>query len=246
MLIPLFRRSFLSLKNAQKKTCHFASPTKSASRGMVYILNFIYYIKILLIYPTYTPPKFPRSYAHIPHILYQKSSKFFDANFDEPLVKSAFSTHHTPSTQAQNLSKIFSNPLILAVFHRSLDFFLNFSPIKQTFISIDHTSIKRHLALSYHKKRQILHLSIIPSFALQPLYFLGFLHTPTFTSLYFIPIEIICLYLVIETPSLNLNDKEKIEKIRRNNTKNQISLPSSPINPLPTAYCTLFYIFFVT
>lgn len=142
----------LSLKNVQKKTCHFASPTKSASRGMVYILNFIYYIKILLIYPTYTPPKFPRSYAHIPHILYQKSSKFFDANFDEPLVKSAFSTHHTPSTQAQNLSKIFSNPLILAVFHRSLDFFLNFPPIKQNFLTIDHTSIKRHLALSYHKK----------------------------------------------------------------------------------------------
>ena len=100
----------LSLKNAQKKTCHFASPTKSASRGMVYILNFIYYIKILLIYPTYTPPKFPRSYAHIPHILYQKSSKFFDANFDEPPVKSAFPTSRTLSTHKKICSKTIKTP----------------------------------------------------------------------------------------------------------------------------------------
>ena len=203
----------------QKKTYHVASLIKSAGRGLVYILNFTYYIKILHIYPTYTPPKSPRSYAHIPHILYQKSSKFFDANFDEPLVKSAFSTHHTPSTQAQNLSKIFSNLLILAVFYRSLDFFPNFPQIKQTFISIGHASIKRHLALSYHKKRQILHLSIIPSFALQPLYFLGFLHTLTFTCLYFTPIGIIFLYLLIETLSLNLNGIEKIEKIRKTTQK---------------------------
>lgn len=109
-LLSLFRRSFLSLKNVQKKTCHFASPTKSASRGMVYILNFIYYIKILLIYPTYTPPKFPRSYAHIPHILYQKSSKFFDANFDEPPVKPAFPTSRAPSTHKKICLKTIKTP----------------------------------------------------------------------------------------------------------------------------------------
>ena len=100
----------LSLKNAQKKTCHFASPTKSASRGMVYILNFIYYIKILLIYPTYTPPKFPRSYAHIPHILYQKSSKFFDANFDEPPVKPVFPTSRAPSANKKICLKTIKTP----------------------------------------------------------------------------------------------------------------------------------------
>ena len=100
----------LSLKNVQKKTCHFASPTKSASRGMVYILNFIYYIKILLIYPTYTPPKFPRSYAHIPHILYQKSSKFFDANFDEPPVKPVFPTSRAPSANKKICLKTIKTP----------------------------------------------------------------------------------------------------------------------------------------
>ena len=109
LLLPVFM-SFASLKNVQKKTCHFASPTKSASRGMVYILNFIYYIKILLIYPTYTPPKFPRSYAHISHILYQKSSKFFDANFDEPPVKPVFPTSRTLSTHKKICSKTIKTP----------------------------------------------------------------------------------------------------------------------------------------
>ena len=100
----------LSLKNVQKKTCHVASLIKSAGRGLVYILNFTYCIKILHINPTYTPPKFPRSYAHIPHILYQKSSKFFDTNFDEPPVKPVFPTSRAPSTHKKICLKTIKPP----------------------------------------------------------------------------------------------------------------------------------------